>query len=409
MTQPLTINHRAYTPRGVPVVGICMDGTSMDYYEAAAGVMPHLQRILEQGSAGIVRGILPSFTNPNNMGIVTGVPPVVNGICGNYYYCTERDEEVSMNTPEDLKCPTIPAAFSQAGKSVAIVTAKDKLCRMLRKDLNGICFSGEFADRAEPETAGIGNVTTDLMGRPQPGIYDPDLSVYVIEAGVRLLSTRSLDLVYLTTTDFVQHKYAPGHPVANEFLRKIDEQFGALDRMGVILGITADHGMRDKTNADGTPKVLFAESILGDAGIPSRVILPIADPYTVHHGSLGGYGTIHVAENDVPRAIDILKALPGIESVLTRDEAAALYQLPPEKLGELVVLADADSVIGRYPEWHELDKVKEGLRSHGCLHEVEVPLIVNRPLKPEYADKLASGEARNFDLFDFLHNGALDA
>lgn len=402
---PLEINGIKYHLPTTPVVGICMDGTSEPYYEAAESLMPNFRKIRERGSYGLVKTIIPSFTNPNNMGIVTGVPPHRNGISGNYYFNSATGEEVSMNTPEDLECPTLFEGLAGAGKKVAAITAKGKLSRMLGKGWKGICFSGEFADQATDEENGIGSVTTDLMGRKQPDIYDPDLSVYVIEAGVRLLKREPFDLVYLTTTDYVQHRYAPEEETARNFMAKVDHWFGELDRMGVILGITADHGMEPKTLPDGSPNVRYLETLLGEQGMKSRVILPIADPYVAHHGSLGGYAMVHLEERDIEPAHRFLGGVRGVELVLSRQEACERFQLSPTKVGDLVVLADRDTVLGRYPEWHDLGVVQTGLRSHGSLHEQIVPLIINRPLKPAYAELLASGEARNFQLFDFLCNG----
>ncbi|MDX1909739.1 MAG: phosphonoacetate hydrolase [Bacteroidia bacterium] len=402
----ITVNDRTYNlPQG-PVVGICMDGTSFDYYEAAKDLMPNLQRFIREGSMGMVHSVVPSFTNPNNMAMVTGAPPSVNGICGNYYYDKALDAEVMMNDPRYLRAPSILASLSQQGKRIAVVTVKDKLRAMLAHGLaGGVCFSAEFADRVTTELNGIENVEGTLMGRPQPGIYDPGISVYCIEAGARLLAREPFDLMYLTTTDFVQHKYAPGHPEANAFLAAIDQWLGELDRLGAIVGVTADHGMNDKTQADGSPNVRYAESILADHGIPSRVILPITDPYVVHHGALGSYGTVYLAEDEVTRAREILSEVPGFEKVLSRDEAAAAFHLPPDRIGELVILSDRSTVIGRTAAWHDLSVVAEGLRSHGGLHEAVVPMIFNRPLAPAYAERLATGTSRNYDLFDYLLNG----
>ena len=232
--------------------------------------------------------------------------------------------------------------------------------------------------------------------------------MYCIEAGARLLARYDLDLLYLSTTDFVQHKWAPGEPEANAFYARLDRFIGALDAQDIILGITADHGMNAKTNADGAPKVQFIETQLVAAGIAeARVILPITDPYVVHHGALGSYATVYLDDAHTARATAILRAMPGVEQVLSREQAAATYQLPPDRIGELVVLADQDTVLGRTPDWHELADVAEGLRSHGGLHEGVVPMICNRPLTDQYAELLASGRARNWDLFDFLCNGVL--
>ena len=167
--------------------------------------------------------------------------------------------------------------------------------------------------------------------------------------------------------------------------------------------------MNAKTNADGSPKVQFIETKLVEEGIAeARVILPITDPYVVHHGALGSYATVYLDADHVETAAAILRAVPGMENILTRDEAAATYRLPSDRIGDLVVLSDRDTVIGRTPDWHDLTEVAAGLRSHGSAHESVVPMIFNRPLRDEYAARLASGQARNWDLFEFLCNGVAD-
>ena len=114
------------------------------------------------------------------------------------------------------------------------------------------------------------------------------------------------------------------------------------------------------------------------------------------------------AAANVAKAAAVLAAIPGVEAVHTRDEAARTYDLPADRIGDLVVLADRGTVLGRTPDWHDLQDVQSGLRSHGGLHEATVPMIFNRPLKDAYAQRLATGQARNYDLFDFLCNGIAD-
>ena len=401
----LTVNGRSYTTPDTLRVGICLDGTAPDYLEQAAAVMPNLQRFIAQGASGLAQSVIPSFTNPNNVAMVTGVPPKDNGICGNYYYDVQRGEEVMMNDPQYLLCPTILAAFGNAGLAVAAVTVKDKLRRLLGKGLRGICFSVEYADKATRQENGIQDVL-GLMGRAAPTIYDPEISVYCLEAGVLLAERFQPRLMYLTTTDFVQHKYAPGSAEANRFYARIDEVLGRLDRLGAVLGITADHGMNAKTNPDGSPKVVFIEALLKAQGIPeARVILPINDPYIVHHGALGSFATVYLDEVHIEKAVRLLRATAGVEAVLPRQEAAARFALPPNRIGELVLLSDQGTVLGRTPEWHDLKVVERGLRSHGGLHERRVPLIFNRPLEKAFKSRLASGESNNYDLFDYLCNG----
>ncbi len=402
---PITVNGRTYRRPRVPVVGICLDGTSKAYFDAAAAVMPNLQGIIARGAIGEVQSVVPTLTNPNNVAIVTGLPPRANGICGNYYYDAERGAEVMMNDPAYLRCPTILSAFSRAGLTVAVVTAKDKLRRLLGKDMAGVCISIECAEQATIAENGIADVVA-MVGRPAPGIYDPEISIYCLETGVRLLQRGTIDLLYLSTTDYVQHKNPPGSRDANAFFARLDGIFGQLDRAGVILGATADHGMNDKTNPDGSPRIRFIETLLREQGFAeARVILPITDPYVVHHGALGSYATVYLDRDHVPEAAAALARVEGIEMVLTREEAADRFQLPTDRIGDLVVLSDRSTVLGRTEDWHDLSNVKTGLRSHGGLHERAVPLVCNRPLSPDYARRLRSGAANNYDLFDFLCNG----
>lgn len=403
----ITVNGRSYRSRTVPVVGICLDGTDPSYLQAAAGVMPNLTAMAAKGSRGVARSVIPSFTNPNNIAMATGVPPSINGICGNYYYDQVTGTEVMMNDPKYLRCPTIFSAFVEAGVPVGVVTAKDKLRLLLGHGLNGICFSVEGVRKgAVPDSA---RRIVEKIGRPAPDIYDPEISVYCIEAGVRLLETEKIGLAYLTTTDFVQHKYKPGSPEANAFYARIDHFVGCLDQLGAIVAITADHGMNDKVNPDGSPKVQFLETLLVDAGFrEARVILPITDPYVVHHGALGSYATVYLGDGNTGGARGFMEKIPGVELVLDRSEAAERFQLPADRIGNFVVLADRSTTLGRTPSWHDLSVVESGLRSHGGLHEQSVPFIFNRQLHPTYSSKLAAGEANNFDLFDFALNGVQD-
>jgi phosphonoacetate hydrolase len=412
VTDTLTVNGRSYRVPSTPVVGICIDGCEAAYLDAAADVMPELAAISDAGVRGMARSVVPSFTNPNNVAIVTGAPPAVNGIPGNYYYDPEADDEVLMQDPKWLRCGTLLAAFAEAGHDVAAVTTKDKLLAFLSHGLPSasIRFSVEKAHEASLEANGIDDVI-GLVGRPNPGIYEPEASVWCIEAGARLLERDPPPrLTYLSTTDYVQHKHAPGEPEANEFYRRLDTFLGQLHRSGAVVAITADHGMNGKTQADGSPKVEYIESHLREAGIAeARVILPITDPYVVHHGALGSYATVYVDAQHVEAAARRLADVPGVEQVHSRAEAAELYELPPDRIGDLVVLSDRDTVLGRTPDWHDLTEVAEGLRSHGGLHESAVPFIVNRPVTEDVQAQLEGGNLRNRDLFHVLCNGIREA
>ena len=200
--KPIEVNGRRYAPPSSPLVVVCVDGCEYDYLTEAAraGVTPFLAKLLKPGTAYKADCVVPSFTNPNNLSIVTGVPPSVHGICGNYFYDREAGAEVMMNDPKYLRCGTVLAAFADAGAKVVVVTAKDKLSRLLGHGLTGVCFSAEKADAA----------MVALTGMPVPSVYSAELSEFVFAAGVKLMERDRPDIMYLSTTDYVQHKAAPG-------------------------------------------------------------------------------------------------------------------------------------------------------------------------------------------------------
>ncbi|HEY8360702.1 MAG TPA: alkaline phosphatase family protein, partial [Ramlibacter sp.] len=211
-------NGREYRLPTQPVVVICVDGCEPDYVTQAvsAGAAPFLREMLQRGGSLLGDCVVPSFTNPNNVSIVTGVPPSVHGICGNYFLDPATGKEVMMNDAAYLRAPTLLAALADAGLDVAVITAKDKLRKLLGHELRGICFSAEKADQATVADGGIADVLA-LVGKPVPSVYSADLSEFVFAAGVRLLETVRPDVMYLSTTDYVQHKAAPGTPDANAF------------------------------------------------------------------------------------------------------------------------------------------------------------------------------------------------
>jgi phosphonoacetate hydrolase len=397
------VNGRRYALPKRPTVVICVDGCEPDYIAqaVAGGRMPHLKRVLAEGTALLADCVVPSFTNPNNLSIVTGAPPSVHGICGNTLFDPEANAEVMMNDPKWLRAPTILAAVADAGHAVAVVTAKDKLRRLLGHKLQGICFSAEKADQATLQENGIDNVVP-LVGMPVPDVYSAELSEFVFAAGVKLLKTQRPDLVYLSTTDYVQHKHAPGDEDANRFYAMFDRYLGELDALGATFVVTADHGMNAKTKLDASPNVIYLQDHLDDwlGREHSRVILPITDPYVVHHGALGSFATIYLSDKDVASVMARLRALLGIELVLPRAEAAQRFELPPDRIGDIAVVSERSFVLGTSRGRHDLSELELPLRSHGGISEQRVPLIVNRRI-----DGLDPNRRwRNFDAFDLALN-----
>lgn len=400
----LNVNQRSYHLPRQPTVVVCVDGCEPDYLgqAVAAGHMPWLKRTLAEGTGLIADCVVPSFTNPNNLSIVTGAPPSVHGICGNYLFDTASQAEVMMNDPKWLRAPSLLAALADAGKSVAVVTAKDKLRRLLGHGMKGICFSAEKADQVTQAENGITGVL-DLVSQPLPDVYSAELSEFVFAAGVRLMQTRRPDVMYLSTTDYVQHKHAPGTPGANAFYAMMDRYLGELDALGCVIALTADHGMNAKVGMDGQPDVIYLQDWF-DARLGSgtvRVILPITDPYVVHHGALGSFATAYLPKgSDTAALVRELQALRGMELVLDRAAAAERFELPADRIGDVVCVSERFTVIGTSASRHDLSGLDAPLRSHGGLSEQRVPLIVNRKLTGIDPNR----RWRNFDAFDLVLN-----
>jgi phosphonoacetate hydrolase len=402
----VTVNGREYARPRRPVVVVCVDGCEPDYITRAvrAGVMPWMQRVLDHGTFRLADCVVPTFTNPNNLSIVTGVPPSVHGISGNYFFDPDSDAEVMMNDPKYLRCDTILAALAEAGDKVAVVTAKDKLRRLLGHGLRGACFSAERADATTEAEHGIADALA-FVGRPLPSVYSADLSEFVFAAGVRLMKARRPDVMYLSTTDYVQHKHAPGTRAANDFYAMMDRYLARLDALGATVALTADHGMNAKTDAAGHPNVIYLQDLLDEwlGANTARVILPITDPYVVHHGALGSFATVYLpAGTDVPVVAAKVAEVAGLDAVLDRETACGRFDLPRDRVGDLVVISARDVVVGSSARRHDLSGLDVPLRSHGGLSEQTVPLIVNRRTSREIRER-----PRNFDIFDVALNATV--
>jgi phosphonoacetate hydrolase len=336
----------------------------------------------------------------------------VHGISGNFYLDPESGAAVVMTGPELLRTRTIMAEFSRQGARVVSITAKDKLRRQLGKDMDlrggSVNFSSECADRCTVDEHGIDNVL-EFVGRRLPDIYSAELSLFVLEAGLTLLERRAPAIMYLSLTDYIQHKYAPGEAEADRYYRDLDALFGRLDALGAVVAITADHGMNDKSRPDGSPNVIWLQDVL-DARFGARrstVICPITDRFVVHHGALGGFVRVYCHDGlDPVDVIRVAQGLPGIELVLDQATAARRFDLPVDREGDVVVIGRADTCIGAAAADHDLSGLKgHRLRTHGAVAESRVPFVLNRPLRPDYAARAAAAPLRSYELFDFALNG----
>ncbi len=407
------VNGCDYAWPKAPLVVICCDGSEPDYMEMAMaeGLMPNLKKMIVRGENTRGLCVIPSFTNPNNLSIVTGTPPAIHGICGNYLIDPVTGLETMMNDPKWLRAPTIFEKFQKAGAKIAVVTAKDKLRLLLGKGLvfdgTAVAFSSEHADRATLKDNGIEGVC-EMVGMAVPEVYSAELSEFVFAAGVKLLASMKPDLMYLSTTDYVQHKYAPGSKGANSFYRMMDGYLGRLDAQGAIVVIVADHGMKAKHLPSGEPDVIYLQDALDKsfgAGT-TKVILPITDPYVQHHGALGSFATVYVKGVSVEEASAFIAKQPGIDVVLDRAQGCARFELPEDRMGDIIVVSGGSTgskVIGTSRARHDLSGLNEPLRSHGGLTEQTIPVIVNRKTQN------LPIPLRNFDAFFIGCNCIIEA
>ena len=379
----VAVNGRTYRWPARPVVVVCLDGSAFEYIDRAiaAGVAPYLRSLAGLKFFRIVESALPSFTNPNNVSIVTGVPPSIHGISGNFFLDRDTGQTVMMNDASYLRADTILSAFSRAGARVAVVTAKDKLRRLLGHGVSGTCVSIE-----------AGGVQ----------VYSAALSEQALAEGARLLASAPPELMYLSTSDYVQHTHAPGDAEANRFYGAIDRSLAEIDRLGATLVVTADHGMKAKADASGQVRAVFLQDVLDGwlgAGA-ATVVLPITDPYVRHHGALGACAMVYLSQADDATALAArIQAVAGIDIAVSRDEARQRFELPPDRIGDLVVFSDGATVIGTRPADHDLSVLDAPLRSHGGRAEQDVPLFANRPVAG------GSRPRHNYDAFDVALNG----
>jgi phosphonoacetate hydrolase len=408
------VNGTPYGWPSRPVVVVCIDGGDPAYLRQflADGSIPHIARCVSEGFATVVDGSMPSFTCPNNMSIITGTPTSRHGISGNFYLDTRSWEPVVMTGPELLRGDTILARFAEAGAKVVSITAKDKLRKQLSKGLDvsqgHVSFSTEFADRCTLAENGIDNVIP-WLGMEKPGMYSMELSLFVLEAGIKLLRERRPDLLYLSLTDWVQHKWAPHEDGARTFYRKLDDCVGRLAAQDVTLALTADHGMNDKSNEAGEPKVIWLQDILDarfGAGAKT-VICPITDAFVAHHGALGGFVRVWTRSAVTPQQIiDAIAHVDGVELALDRETACRLFDLPADREADVAVVARADVCIGGSAANHDLSGLKgHRLRTHGGTSEAKVPFILNRPLNEAYRAKAAGESLKSWQIFEFAING----
>jgi phosphonoacetate hydrolase len=376
------------------------------------GILPTLSTFFKNGFCATAKSAMPSFTNPNNVSIITGVSPAMHGIAGNYFLDRETGKEIMIQDDNLLRGSTILEQMSKSGVRVAAITAKDKLRKILKHGLrmgegSSICFSAEKAASCSKTEHGISSVE-EFVGRKQPDQFSADLSLFVLDAGIKVLEQDLADLFYLSLSDYVQHKHAPGEKEANEFYRALDSRVARLVQLGAKVALTGDHGMNEKCNPEGTPDVLFLQDELEKQFGENccRVICPITDPFVRHHAGLGSFVRVYLDEAkklDVDAMIQFSQAFPQVQIATSGADACTRFEMPLDREGDIVVIARQHSVLGSSRKEHDMDKINDHkLRSHGGLSEVEVPLMMSEKVKDVAV--VASREWRNFDAFDLVLN-----
>jgi len=349
---------------GRKIVIICVDGFGPECLAATA--TPTLDRMAQAGVSVVGRSVIPSLTNVNNASIITGTPPCCHGITANYCFDPATGREMVMESPEFVMQPTILERAQEAGKSTALLTTKNKLLPMLQVGAE-YCCTAESPDAEMIEKVG-----------PAEEIYSAAINHWLFRALRVVLRQRDPDVVYCSTTDFIMHKYAPQDEQSLQHVAGMDAILGEIlnDNSNREIYLTADHGMNHKSHG------LDLEKILASGPIAARAIPLIRDRYTAHHEGLGGVAYVYL---DEPACIDdamgLLRETPGIDEVYPRQEATKEFDLLAERIGNIMVLGDKDTVFGTFDTIH----AQVNLRSHGSRHESAVPIIAyGAPVKQDY-------------------------
>jgi phosphonoacetate hydrolase len=335
------------------------DGFGLDYL--AQSDMPTLRRWQRDGLYKQVKGMVPSVTNANNSSICCGVFPKEHGITGNSYFDPRTGHEEYMETADLLLAPTLFEHAAKVGVSSALVSSKKKTISLLSKGTT-IAFTPEEAPAEWVARLG-----------PAPDVYSREINYWTVRAAIDILKHRpEIACLYVHTTDYPMHTWAPETAESKEHLKTVDTLLGEAQEAApdAAFLLTADHGMNHKTFAYDLDKTLAA------GGAPIRISISAErDRYVKHHRGLGGVAWIYLNHpEDKKKVMDALTKLTGVESVITREEAVSKFSLYGSRIGDLCVFGDRNTVFG------EMEQASSDLpstyRSHGSMHELDIPLFV---------------------------------
>lgn len=335
------------------VLLMCIDGCEPAYIEQSD--TPTLDRIARAGFHVEGACVLPSVTNVNNTSILTGAFPSDHGITSNYWFDRVSRTGDYVESSEFVRVPTVLERAAKRGLRTIMLTSKGKLLRLLGQGAGAV-----YAAEAPPR------FLVDRLG-PPGGIYSTEINVWLFRAARELLSSEDPDVMYVSTTDFMQHKYAPEHEVAQQHMHDLDTVLGDIiaDRPDREVYVTADHGMRAKSVGVDLRRIIGGPE--GDV-----VFMPIIkDRYVAHHDNLAGAAFLFCADDAArQRTVARLAECPEVEHVYTNEEAAEAFSMPADRIGDFFVLGAPDVVFGEFGS----ERQEVSVRSHGSHHEARVPI-----------------------------------
>ena len=342
------------------VIIVMMDGFGEDYYRASD--MPTLNRMEREGLYEVAPGLMPSVTNVNNASIITGEAPEMNGITGNVFLDPATGREEYTEDPKQVLIPTLFERAGMAGVKSMLLSCKTKTVQLLRTGA-GDTLSWEFASPEWIRRLG-----------PKPDIYSREVNYWIMEAALYSIAhDPALGLVFIHTTDYPMHTWAPKSPESREHLHRMDGYIARLIQAApdAAILITADHTVHHKSRCWDLDKACAERGLQLKAAIS-----PEKDRYFKHHLGLGGSAYIYLKDAaDSGRARKLLMGLAGVEEVISRKEAVRRYRLMPERIGDLMVMADSTTVFGHL-EKASYEQLAAGYRSHGSAYEARVPMFV---------------------------------
>jgi len=351
-------------------VVVCCDGLDPDYLKHVD--TPGWETIAADGQSGICPCAVPSLTNVNNVGIVTGEDPMAHGVSGNTYYDSNKEKFIYMKSSSFLKCKTIFQQLSERGDDVGALVVKEKLENLISQGCS-------VTANAENPPQWLENAVGTA-----PDIYSGDASSWLLEAATSVVQTHDLDWLYVSTTDVVPHKHAPQKKSAIEWVKSIDSHLSNLYESADEIVVTADHGMSKKKLCVDVEAYLDRES-------REAIVVPlIRDAHTYHHQNLGGAAYVYLEEDvDNTRIAEDLRKIKGIDLALPATKASSRFNLPADRIGDVMLLGTEEAVFGTVDDGIHADV---NLRSHGSHHEKRVP----------YASTVDEALSANFGVFKML-------